>query len=34
MLGPGAVLVVVAWAAFNLVVVYYWPLIGLHLVAP
>jgi sodium-dependent dicarboxylate transporter 2/3/5 len=34
MLGPGAVLVVVAWAAFNLVAIYYWPLIGLHLVAP
>ena len=34
MLGPGAVLVVIAWAAFNLVAIYYWPLIGLHLVAP
>jgi len=34
MLGPGFVLVAVAWAAFNLVAIYYWPLIGLTAVAP
>ena len=32
MLIPGSILVVAAWAAFNLVVYYYWPLIGLTLV--
>ena len=31
MLIPGAVLVVVAWAAFVLTAMYYWPLIGLSL---
>jgi sodium-dependent dicarboxylate transporter 2/3/5 len=31
MLGPGSILVVVAWAAFNLVAIYYWPLIGIPL---
>jgi sodium-dependent dicarboxylate transporter 2/3/5 len=31
MLIPGALLVVIAWAAFNLVVRFYWPLIGLTL---
>ena len=31
MLVPGSVLVVIAWAAFNLVTMYYWPLIGLPL---
>lgn len=29
MLIPGALLVIVAWAAFNLTAIYYWPLIGL-----
>src|SRR5439155_25641512 len=33
MLVPGALLVVIAWATFNLVAVYYWPLIGLHVTA-
>ena len=32
MLLPGSILVVVAWIAFNLVVRFYWPLIGLPLV--
>src|SRR5262245_40201042 len=32
MLLPGSILVVVAWVAFNLVVRFYWPLIGLPLV--
>ncbi len=31
MLLPGSLLVVIAWIAFNLVAVYYWPLIGLNL---
>jgi sodium-dependent dicarboxylate transporter 2/3/5 len=31
MLVPGALLVVIAWAAFNLTAIYYWPLIGLAL---
>src|SRR5207237_426499 len=34
MLVPGSILVVIAWAAFNLVAVYYWPLIGLTLAVP
>jgi len=34
MLLPGTILVVVAWVSFNLVVRFYWPLIGLPLVAP
>ena len=34
MLGPGAVLVVVAWIAFNAPVVYYWPLIGIVIAGP
>jgi sodium-dependent dicarboxylate transporter 2/3/5 len=34
MLIPGSVLVVIAWAAFNLVANYYWPLIGITLAAP
>ena len=29
MLVPGFVLVAIAWLAFNLTAVYYWPLIGL-----
>jgi len=29
MLIPGALLVVVAWIAFNLTAIYYWPTIGL-----
>jgi len=32
MLVPGAVLVFVAWIAFNVTAIYYWPLIGLPLV--
>jgi sodium-dependent dicarboxylate transporter 2/3/5 len=31
MLIPGFLLVAIAWAAFNLVAIYYWPLIGLTL---
>jgi solute carrier family 13 (sodium-dependent dicarboxylate transporter), member 2/3/5 len=31
MLVPGALLVVIAWATFNLVANYYWPLIGIRL---
>jgi sodium-dependent dicarboxylate transporter 2/3/5 len=31
MLVPGAILVVIAWIAFNLTAIYYWPLIGLTL---
>jgi hypothetical protein len=31
MLIPGSLLVVIAWAAFNLVAIYYWPLIGLRI---
>src|SRR5262245_66112844 len=34
MLVPGALLVVIAWIAFNLVVRFYWPLIGLTLTPP
>jgi len=34
MLGPGFILVAIAWAAFNLVARYYWPLIGLTVGAP
>ena len=34
MLVPGSVMVVIAWAAFNLVARYYWPLIGITLAAP
>jgi solute carrier family 13 (sodium-dependent dicarboxylate transporter), member 2/3/5 len=34
MLVPGSLLVLVAWATFNLVAIYYWPLIGLSLTAP
>jgi sodium-dependent dicarboxylate transporter 2/3/5 len=35
MLGPGLVLVAIAWVAFNLTAIYYWPLLGLTLtVAP
>src|SRR5437016_3302057 len=34
MLVPGSILVVIAWAAFNLVAVYYWPLIGITLAVP
>jgi sodium-dependent dicarboxylate transporter 2/3/5 len=34
MLVPGFILVAVAWAAFNLTVLYYWPLIGLSIVRP
>src|SRR5207253_35734 len=34
MLIPGAVLVVAAWAAFNVVAIYYWPLIGLTATRP
>ena len=33
MLVPGSVMVVIAWAAFNLVAIYYWPLIGVTLAA-
>src|SRR5437762_6927593 len=33
MLLPGSILVVAAWIAFNLTAYYYWPLIGLSLVA-
>ena len=33
MLVPGSILVVIAWAAFNLTAIYYWPFIGLSLVA-
>jgi sodium-dependent dicarboxylate transporter 2/3/5 len=33
MLIPGSLLVVIAWAAFNLTAIYYWPYIGLSLVA-
>ncbi len=29
MLIPGSIMVIVAWAAFNLTAIYYWPLIGL-----
>jgi sodium-dependent dicarboxylate transporter 2/3/5 len=29
MLIPGALLVVIAWIAFNLTAIYYWPTIGL-----
>jgi hypothetical protein len=29
MLIPGALLVVIAWAAFNATAIFYWPLIGL-----
>ena len=29
MLIPGALLVVIAWIAFNLTAIYYWPMIGL-----
>jgi sodium-dependent dicarboxylate transporter 2/3/5 len=32
MLVPGSILVAVAWVTFNLVAVYYWPLIGIHVV--
>src|SRR5439155_935240 len=34
MLVPGSILVVIAWAAFNLVAVYYWPLIVITLAVP
>jgi solute carrier family 13 (sodium-dependent dicarboxylate transporter), member 2/3/5 len=34
MLLPGSLLVVIAWATFNLVALYYWPLIGITLAAP
>jgi solute carrier family 13 (sodium-dependent dicarboxylate transporter), member 2/3/5 len=34
MLIPGSILVVFAWAAFNLVANYYWPLIGITFRAP
>ena len=34
MLVPGSVMVVIAWAAFNLVARYYWPLIGITLAVP
>jgi sodium-dependent dicarboxylate transporter 2/3/5 len=34
MLLPGSLMVAIAWAAFNLVAIYYWPLIGLRLAAP
>ena len=30
MLGPGSLLVLIAWIAFNLTAYYYWPLIGLR----
>jgi hypothetical protein len=33
MLVPGSLLVLVAWAIFNLAVHFYWPLIGLSLAA-
>ncbi len=33
MLVPGAILVVVAWIAFNLTAIYFWPLIGLTMAA-
>jgi sodium-dependent dicarboxylate transporter 2/3/5 len=29
MMLPGTILVVVAWIAFNLVALYYWPLLGI-----
>ena len=31
MLIPGSLLVLIAWAAFNLTAIYYWPMIGLSL---
>ena len=34
MLVPGALLVLVAWTAFNLTAIYYWPTIGLVLAGP
>ena len=34
MLVPGSLMVFVAWVLFNLAVRFYWPLIGLSLVAP
>jgi len=34
MVGPGTVLVVIAWVAFNLVAHFYWPLIGINLAIP
>jgi sodium-dependent dicarboxylate transporter 2/3/5 len=34
MLVPGAILVLVAWATFNLTAIYYWPLIGLAITTP
>jgi sodium-dependent dicarboxylate transporter 2/3/5 len=34
MLVPGSIMVVIAWAAFNLVAIYYWPLIGITLGRP
>jgi sodium-dependent dicarboxylate transporter 2/3/5 len=33
MLVPGSIMVVIAWATFNLVAIYYWPLIGVTLAA-
>ena len=33
MLVPGSMMVVIAWATFNLVAIYYWPLIGVTLAA-
>ena len=32
LLGPGALLEVLAWIAFNLMVHWYWPLLGIHVV--
>jgi sodium-dependent dicarboxylate transporter 2/3/5 len=34
MLVPGSILVVIAWATFNLVAIYYWPLVGLTFTPP
>jgi hypothetical protein len=31
MLIPGSILVLIAWAAFNLTAIYYWPYLGLDL---
>jgi hypothetical protein len=34
MLLPGFLLVAIAWAAFNLTALYYWPMIGLVAAQP
>jgi solute carrier family 13 (sodium-dependent dicarboxylate transporter), member 2/3/5 len=34
MLVPGSVLVVIAWVAFNLVAIYYWPVVGVTISGP